>query len=148
MVADVAGPDHATERMTQVVKYKKPRRLNIVSGTLALAAALLVYMAYQYVPLFIVKQEAYRVLEEHGSSFMSRKGLYISDPAARDGLRSKMTNSLRVVGIDDPEAETWIEVDGKEIRLGVVYTKWVEWPFDVIPRQEKVYEVEHLVVMD
>jgi hypothetical protein len=134
--------------MAEVVKYKKPRKINVVSVTLALAAALLVYMAYQYVPLFIVKQEAYRVLEEHGSSFMSRKALYSEDPVARDGLRKKMFNQLRAVGVDDPDAETWIEVDGKEVRLGVVYTKWVEWPFGLIKRQEKVYEVEHLVVMD
>ena len=133
--------------MAQIVKYKKPRRINVVSVTLAAALALLVYLGYQYVPLFILKQEAYRVLEEHGSQFMARRALYVQDPVKRDQLRLKMSRQLSVIGVDDPEADTWIEIDGKEVRLGVVYTKVVTWPFDVIKPQTKVYEVEHLVMM-
>jgi hypothetical protein len=79
---------------------------------------------------------------------MSRKALYAEDPVARDDLRNKMQQQLRMVGVDDPQAETWIEVDGKEVRFGVVYTKWVTWPFGVIPSQEKVLEVEHLLVLN
>ncbi len=133
--------------MAEIVKYKKPRRINVVSVSLALGLALFVYLGYQYVPLFILKQEAYRVLEEHGSAFMARRALYVKDPVKRDQLRLKMSRQLSVIGVDDPDAETWIEVDGKEVRLGVVYTKVVTWPFDVIKPQTKVYEVEHLAMM-
>ena len=134
--------------MDEPVKYKKPSRINVVSVTLALALALGALLAWQYVPLYLLEQEVYRVLEETGSVFAGRKGFYMGDDAARDELRAKMERELRALGIEDPAAETWIEVEGREVRLGIAYGKWIEWPFDVVPRSEKVYEVEHLVVMD
>jgi hypothetical protein len=56
-----------------------------------------------------------------------------------------MHNQLRQVGVDDPDAEVWIEAEGREARFGVIYSKWVTWPFDVIEKQEHVYELEHTV---
>jgi hypothetical protein len=129
------------------VKYKKPSRINVVSVTLALAFAFGALLVWQYAPLFLLEQEAYRVLEETGSTVAGRKGFYVEDDAAREELRAKMERELRTLGIDDPAAETWIEVDGPKVRLGIVYGKWIEWPLDVVPRSEKVYEVEHVVVL-
>lgn len=134
--------------MDEPVKYKKPARINVVSVSLALGLGVLVLLGWQYIPLYLLKQEAYRVLEETGSVFSGRKGMYLEDPLAREELRGKMERDLRAVGIDDQDAETWIDVEGKEVRLGIAYGKWIEWPFDVIARSEKVYEVEHVLVLD
>jgi hypothetical protein len=134
--------------MDEPVKYKKPSRINVVSVTLALALAVGAVLAWRYVPLFLLKQEVYRVLEETGSTFSGRKGFYLQDEAAREELRAKMERELRALGIEDPAAETWIEIDGRQVRLGIAYGTWVEWPLDVVPRSEQVYEVEHVVVVD
>lgn len=131
--------------MAQAVKYKKPRRVNAVSVTLALAAALLVYLGYQYLPLFLQKQEAFRVLEETGSAFSGRRSYYSQDARALQGLRRGMEGDLRRVGINDPELETWIEPDDDEMAFGAIYSIFIEWPFEALPKQEYVYEVEHVV---
>lgn len=130
--------------MTQGVKYKRPRKFNIVTFVLLLLLAFGAYMAYQHLPLFLLRHDVYRVLEEHGSKVVARRAMYMSDHKALEALRTRMTSELRLLGVDDPEAEVWIEVERHEARLGAIYSKWVTWPFDVIARQEKVYEVEHV----
>ena len=132
---------------TEPVKYKKPARINVVSVALVLASMLAALLAYQYVPLFLLEQEAYRVLEEHGSIFMGRKGLFAENDVERETLSMKMLTELRTIGIDDPKAEAWIELDGTEVSFGVAYTVWLEWPLDVIARHPKEFEVEHRVAM-
>ena len=131
--------------MAQALKYKKPRRINVVSVSLALAAALVAYLTYQYLPLYLQKQEARRVLEENSSKFAGRRGYYVQDARAREGLRMQMQSELGVIGINDPEIETWIEIEGNEAHFGVVYSAWVEWPYDIIERHEMVNEVEHVI---
>ncbi|MBV1859763.1 MAG: hypothetical protein KUG77_15230 [Nannocystaceae bacterium] len=131
--------------MAQAVKYKKPRKLNSVSIVLLLLATLSVYLGYQYLPLYLQKQEAYRVLEETGSAFSGRRAFYIKKPKALETLRRGMESDLRRVGVDDPDLETWIERDDKEMAFGAIYSIFIEWPFGAIPKQEFVYEVEHVV---
>lgn len=131
--------------MAQAVKYKKPRRINAVSGALALAAALALYLGYQYFPLFLQKQEAFRILEETGSAFSGRRAYYVKDARALEGLRRGMEGDLRRVGISDPELEAWIERDDEEMAFGAIYSIFIEWPFEALPKQEFVYEVEHVV---
>ncbi len=131
--------------MAQAVKYKKPRRINSVSVGLALIAGLALYLAYQYLPLFLQKQEAYRTLEETGSSFSGRRSYYVQDAPATEALRRRMENDLRRVGISDPELETWIEYEEHEAEFGAIYSIWIEWPMNILPKQEFVYEVVHPV---
>jgi hypothetical protein len=133
--------------MATPIKYKKPRRINVVSVTVVLLLLLAGYAAWQWAPLFFKKNEAYRVLQETGSKLAGRAAYYEQDPEAREDLRKTMQRELVNVGIDDPRIETWIELDGKEVRLGVVYSAFIEWPLDVIDRQESVYEVEHVIVL-
>jgi hypothetical protein len=133
--------------MATPIKYKKPRRINVVSVTVVLLLLLAGYAAWQWAPLFFKRNEAYRVLQETGSKLAGRAGYYEQDPEAREELRKTMQRDLVNVGIDDPRIETWIELEGKEIRLGVVYSAFIEWPLDVIGRQESVYEVEHVIVL-
>ncbi len=133
--------------MAQAVKYKKPRRINVVSVALAAFLAVFGYLAYQYLPLFLQKQEAFRVLEETGSAFSGRRAYYIEVRDATEALRRQMEGDLRRVGVDDPELESWIELDDAEARFGAVYSIWLDWPFDVIEKQEFVYEIEHVVTL-
>lgn len=133
--------------MPRIVKYRKPRKINAVSIFLAILGALLVYLGYQYIPNYMLEQEAYRVLEETSSHFAGRKSRYLATPDGLLTLRRRMHNNLRLIGVDDPDAESWIEVDGNEVRFGVIYSKWIEWPFDIIAKQEKVYEIEHTIVV-
>lgn len=133
--------------MALPVQYKKPRRINVVSVTLALLLAVGAYALYQWLPLYMRRHEAYRVLQETGSKLAGRASFYEEDTNAREELRKTMQRQLVGVGIDDPLLETWIEIEGKEVRLGVVYSAFIEWPFDVVPRHESVYEVEHQVLL-
>lgn len=133
--------------MATPIKYKKPRRINVVSVTLVLLLLLAGYALWQWAPLYFKRQEAYRVLQETGSKIAGRAGYYEQDGDAREELRRTMQRDLVNVGIDDPRIETWIEMNGKEVRLGVVYSAFVEWPLDVVEPQESVYEVEHVIVL-
>lgn len=133
--------------MATPVQYKKPRRINVVSVTLVLLLLLAGYAAWQWAPLYFRRHEAYRILQETGSKMAGRAGFYEEDADAREDLRRTMQRQLVDVGIDDPKIETWIEIEGKELRLGVVYSAFIEWPFDVIERQESIYEVEHVVAL-
>lgn len=132
--------------MTTPVKYKKPRRINIVSITIVGLLALGGYAAYLYVPLYLAKHDAYRVLEDTGSKIAGRPAFYEDDSAARDELRLQMQRQIKGLGINDPNLETWIEFEGKQVHVGVVYSQWIEWPFGVAERQESVYELEHTIV--
>jgi hypothetical protein len=131
--------------MAQALKYKKPRRINSVSVALALFALVAGYLAWQYFPLFMQKQEAFRILEETGSSFSGRRCYYLEDADASEALRRRLENDLRRVGIRDPDLETWIELEEHEARFGAVYSVFIEWPKDVLPKQQFDYQVEHVV---
>ncbi len=129
--------------MARPVRYRKPRRLNIVSITLLAMVTLAGYLATQYIPSFLLKHDVYRVLEETSSHFAGRKAYYLADAKAREHLRDTMLSDLRRVGMDDPESEVWIEVEGVEVRFGALYSRWIVWPRDILPKQEQVYEVEY-----
>jgi hypothetical protein len=133
--------------MAEPIRYKQPRRINIVSVTLVLALALGAYAAYQFLPQYFRSQEVYRVLEETSSAFAGKRNYYLEDPKAREALRRKMEADIRNRGVIDPDLETWVELDRHEARFGAVYSEWVEWPFDIVGRQEHVYEVQHTLAI-
>ncbi|MEX1367481.1 MAG: hypothetical protein AB1Z98_30415 [Nannocystaceae bacterium] len=134
--------------MTTPVKYNKPRRINVVSIVLVALLAMGAYATYLYLPLYLTKHEAYRVLEETSSKIAGRAGLYAEDSSARDEVRLTMQRQIKGLGVDDPNIETWIEFEGKEVHLGVVYSTWVEWPFGIAERQESIYELEHTIIVN
>lgn len=130
--------------MAKPVKYKRPRKINAVSVSIALVVALLAYMGYQFIPAKLRKGEAYRVLDETASKFSGRKSRYLGNPDVLQALRAEMAANLRLVGIRDPHMEHWIEVDSKhQVRFGVLYSEWRTWPFDIIEKQETVEEMEY-----
>jgi hypothetical protein len=132
--------------MAQDLKYKKPRKINPVSVTIVAVLSLAGYMVWQYFPLFLLKQEAYRTLEETGSKYAGKHSFYRADPKRMEKLRRKMNSELRVVGVSDNEMESWIETDGPEVRFGCIFSVKVKWPFEILEDQEFVYEQEHVVV--
>lgn len=133
--------------MATPVKYKRPSRINVVSVTLLLVVLFGGYAAYLYLPLYLTRHEAYRILEETGSKIAGRPGYYREDSSARDDLRLQMQRTIKNSGIDDPRMETWIEFEGQQVRVGVYYSLWVEWPFDLMPKRESEYELEHTLVV-
>jgi hypothetical protein len=131
----------------QPVRYKQPRIINIVSVTVVLLLLAAGWVGYEVVRTTFLEQEAYRVLEETGSTFAGRRQLYRKDAREREALRARMQSQLVGIGIDDPEVETWIEVDGNRANLGAVYTTWYHWPFDVLSPYGRDVQIEHQVVM-
>ena len=130
--------------MIQKVKYKKPRKINPISVSLAAFLFLIGFLAYQYVPLALKKGEATRVLDEAASKFAGQPGRYRAVEKEMNRLKRQIKNDLYLVGVVDPDLEIWIEEDSNnQVRFGCLYSEWIEWPFDVIERQEKVYEIEY-----
>jgi len=134
--------------MSRPLKYRKPRRINVVSVTIVAILVVIGVIAWEYIPLYITKNEAYRVLESTGSTFAGRDAYYTEDKNARESLRLKMDKELRLAGVDDHEMESWIEIEGKELKVGVVYSKFIEWPFNVVAKTEELYEIEHTLILD
>jgi hypothetical protein len=129
----------------QPVKYKRPRRINAVSVTLAALLALGAYLTYQYFPLYLQQHEVYRILEEHGSKVAHRKALFVQSQEVRDQLRREIEAEIRRIGVNDPQLETWVDVHDHEARLGAIYSETITWVFDVISPYQRDYEVEHVI---
>jgi hypothetical protein len=121
--------------------------INPVSVTLVALLLAGGYAGYEFVRVEFTKQEAYRVLEETGSTFAGRHGLYRGDAKQREELRRKMEMQLVAIGISDPELETWIDVEADEAKLGVVYTAKYHWPFDVLQPIAREFQVEHALAL-
>ena len=130
--------------MSRPVHYKKPRKINTVSVSMTLISLLIGYLIYQYLPLYFLRQESYRVLDETSSSFSGTSTRYLHNQDQMLRLRSKLATNLHQLGIKDPNMEVWIEPtpDELEIRFGVLYSVFIEWPYDLIQRQEEVNEIE------
>lgn len=134
--------------MAQAIRYKRPRKLNVVSLSLLAAFVSAVVVASEYLPMYLRKQEAYRVLDETSSTFAGQKHRYLKDPASLEQLTHKMAAELRRLGIDDPDMEHWIEPENDHtIRFGVVYTEVLTWPFDLVGPHEKEIQAEYVLTL-
>ncbi len=134
--------------MAKPVKYKRPRKINVVSVSIALVLLLLGFLAYQYLPAKLREGEAYRILDETASQFAPRKSRYFENPGSLTRLKADMGQNLRMIGIKDPQMEHWIEIDSKhQVRFGVLYSEWTTWPFDIIEKQERVVEKEYTLTL-
>lgn len=100
------------------------------------------FLAYQYVPLFLLEQETYRVLEATGSK-LAGPGGYLSDLHKRETVRKQMTEEIRQLGVTDPDLETWIETEGRDVHVGALYSAWLRWPWGILNDRELIYEIEH-----
>ena len=129
--------------VTDQVQYKKPRKLNIV--VIAILAVLVVagYLAYVYMPAYFRKSEVMRVLDETSSEFMGKSSRMLAERQLIDHMANQMATEIRELGVNDPQAEFWIEVDDEnQILFGTLYSDWIELPFT--DAKEVVNELEML----
>lgn len=133
--------------MAQPVKYKQPRVVNVVSVIFVAALLAAGWVGYELVRVGFLRQEAFRMLEETGSAFAGRRQLYRKDASELDHLRQRMESQIRSVGVDDPDLESWIEIEGNSAQFGAVFTAWYHWPFDVIAPYGRDVQIEHVVAL-
>jgi hypothetical protein len=127
--------------VAEAVTYKKPRKFNIVVILLLLALASGAYMVWVFVPIMIRKAEAMRVLDETSSEFTGQASRMVAYPDLVAKMRRDMEAHIRELGVSDPEAEFWIEIDDEnQIRFGALYSEWIKLPFGE-PR-ERVVEIQ------
>jgi hypothetical protein len=128
--------------MASPVHYKK-QRLNIVMVVIVLGLAAAGYLAYVFLPNKLRESEVLRVLDETSSTFLGQAPRMLAVPDEVKKLQRKMVNDLKNVGVEDPNAEYWIEIDDdNQVRFGVLYSDWVELPFrDPL---ERIHELEQL----
>jgi hypothetical protein len=129
--------------VVESVKYKKPRKINIV--VIAILAVLVssIYVLWLYLPQYFRKSEVMRVLDETSSSFTGKSSRMLADHKLVDQMVSDMRNEIFELGVNDPNAEYWIEIDDdNQIRFGVLYSDWIKLPFT--EAKEVVNELEML----
>jgi len=127
--------------VAEAVKYKQPRKLNWVVVVLLVALVAGAYALWIYVPVSMRKSEVMRVLDETSSEFTGQAARMLADDKQVDKMLRDMRSDIQALGVEDPQAEYWIEIDDdNQIRFGVLYSDWIRLPF-VEPR-EKVVELQ------
>ncbi|PRP96492.1 hypothetical protein [Enhygromyxa salina] len=129
--------------MNEPVKYKKPRKFNIV--VIVILAVLIGggYVLWIYIPAYFRKGEVMRVLDETSSEFTGQASRMLAEPKLVDHMLSEMRNDIEELGVQDPQSEYWIEVDDDDqIRFGALYSDWIDLPFG--EPKEVVNELEIL----
>jgi len=112
------------------VSYKKPRKLNIVVIAILLALVAGIYLAKVYLPVYFRKGEVMRVLDETSSEFTGKSSRMLADKDLVDKMVNDMASQIRDLGVTDPVAEYWIEIDDdNQVRFGVLYSDWYQLPF-------------------
>jgi hypothetical protein len=122
----------------EAVTYKQPRKLNWV--VLVIIAALIAgaYLAWVYIPVSLRKSEVMRVLDETSSEFTGQTSRMLAERKLVDKMLRDMTSDIQAVGVSDPQAEYWIEIDSDDqIRFGVLYSDWIHLPWGE-PREQVV----------
>lgn len=133
--------------MAQPVKYKQPRVVNVVSVIFVVTLLAAGWAGYEMVRVGFLRQEAFRMLEETGSAFVGRRQLYRKDASELEHLRNRMESQIRSVGVDDPDLESWIELEGNSAQFGAVFTARYHWPFDVLEPYGRDVQIEHIVAL-
>jgi hypothetical protein len=126
--------------MAQEFRYKK-QRFNIVAISIVLLIAGAIYAAYLFIPSRLRESEVLRVLDETSSEFtgIAPRMLEVRDEVRK--LQRKMQTNIENVGVDDPNAEYWIEIDNdNQVRFGVLYSDWIDLPFR--EPHEQIHELE------
>ncbi len=129
--------------MVERVHYKKPRKFNVVVIGLLAGLSLLVYLAWIYLPAYFRKSEVMRVLDETSSEFMGSSSRMLADHKLVDKMLADMRNEIQQLGVNDPQAEYWIEIDSEDqVRFGALYSDWI--PLPLMDAKEVVNELEML----
>ncbi len=130
----------------KVVEYKKPRKINVVSVSLVILIGLSIYMGIQMVSISMDRSEAHRALQETSSKFFRNQSTYLRNPESRKKLIGFMEGELARAGVGSPE-DLWIDVDGKEVFLGVKFKREIHWPFELLEPIPREIVAEHAIVV-
>jgi hypothetical protein len=133
--------------MPSPVTYKPPRRINVVSVTVVACLLAAGWATYEWIRVMFLRQEAFRMLEETSSTFSGRRALYRQSPNEVELLRQRMESSIQGIGVEDPDLETWIELDGPNATFGAVFSAWYHWPMDVLAPVEREFQIEHAIAL-
>ena len=129
--------------MNDQVTYKQPRKFNIVVIGILIGLVIAIYLAWVYLPLYFRRSEVMRVLDETSSQFTGKSSRMMAEDALVDKMLNDMASQIRDLGVNDPQAEFWIEIDDDDnVRFGALYSDWLELPFT--EKQEIVNEIEML----
>ena len=135
--------NHTLLLVSDSVQYKKPRKINIVVIGILAALVIAGYLLWVYMPSYFRKSEVMRVLDETSSEFTGKSSRMLAEDKLVKQMVSDMRNQIFELGVTDPDAEYWIEVDDdNQIRFGVLYSDWIKLPFT--EAKEVVNELEML----
>jgi hypothetical protein len=127
--------------VAESVQYKQPRKFNVVVIAILAALVCLVYVAWIYLPAYFRKSEVVRVLDETSSEFTGTSSRMLADDKLVDKMLRDMRSDIQLLGVNDPQAEYWLEIDNEDqVRFGVLYSDWIELPF--MEAKEVVNELE------
>jgi hypothetical protein len=132
--------------MAKIVQYKKPRRFNVVTVILILLGIAAGWAGVTYFPVFMLRSEVYRILEEKSSEFAASRRRFLAVQEERRALDQRMRTAIMTVGVRDPEFETWIEPhDDGRVVFGCAYMEEIHYPFDIVEPTQRVYQAEFVL---
>jgi hypothetical protein len=111
------------------VEYKKPRRLNAVSGVMALAFGGFVYFVVAIWPLLALRSNVKDTLAD-ALPHLWKINLMGEGVARREliGFRKKLLEDLRKIGVKDKQMELVVDRNKKEVALQARYAGVATFP--------------------
>ena len=132
-----------SRQVAESVRYKQPRKLNWVVVLILVVLVAGAYLAWVYIPVSMRQAEVMRVLDETSSEFTGKSARMLANDKLVEKMRREMASDIQLLGVDDPKAEYWIEIDDdNQIRFGAIYSDWIKLPFT--EAREKIVEVQML----
>lgn len=131
--------------MAKKIKYKRPRKINPVSVSWALAIFSLIYVFVKGFNIFMLRMETERVIKSYAVKFNSTRGRWLQNPKRLEILSGKFRNDLLNMGIENPKTtEHWIDItDPDEVLIGVYYIQHLSYPFGII--EDTTFEIQQEV---
>ena len=116
--------------MSRPVRYSQPRRLNIVSTILLLAAGAGVYWVIQFGPPYLRHWKSKGILSEAANSIYPRRGRLFGSGAKElmDEVGMETEKKLRAIGVLDPKLEAKVVVVKNEVTVSADYIETIDHP--------------------
>jgi hypothetical protein len=109
-----------------MARYKRPKKLNLVSLLLALLGLALLYAGVMAGPCYWRRWQVKRVLDDTAMKIYR----FRRDPhgATFENARSRAAEQIRGLGVRDPSLRIFIEQSPSEIRVGAEYRELIQHP--------------------
>lgn len=111
--------------------YKQPRKFNVVSFLLIVAAIAIVYCLFQFGPPYWRKWKVKEVLSNNAARLYPKRMLIVAGTAAAlvEETRKRTADDLRSAGVKDPGLRVNISVANGEIVVSADYRERIRHPF-------------------